>query len=171
MLALGEARARAAMGDAPACERPIAEADAQFGRAGSTDDEPAFLGYFDESEFSAQVGSCYLDLGRPREADSYLSQTLRFAPRYEGARSAWPICACARARRVTMADDTRVAVVTGANRGLGLAMARGRAEQGLQAVLAGRSEYAVDRAVAELAKEAFSVSAISSTSRTRPACA
>ena len=26
------------------------------------------------------MGSCYLDLGRPREADSYLGRTLRLAP-------------------------------------------------------------------------------------------
>ncbi len=80
MLALREARAHAAIGDAPACERLLAQADIQFGRAASTDNDPAFLGYFDESEFNAQVGSCYLDLGRPRDADTYLSQTLRLAP-------------------------------------------------------------------------------------------
>lgn len=80
MLALREARAQAAMGDAPACERLLAKADTQFGRAEPTHDEPAYLGYFDESEFNAQVGSCYVDLGRPQEADSYLSRALQLAP-------------------------------------------------------------------------------------------
>ncbi|MFF3855733.1 transcriptional regulator [Micromonospora sp. NPDC002575] len=80
MLALREARAHAAIGDATACERLLKEADAEFDRVASTDAEPAFLGYFDESEFNAQVGTCYLDLGRPREADVYLSRTLRLVP-------------------------------------------------------------------------------------------
>ncbi|WP_018909421.1 hypothetical protein [Salinispora arenicola] len=80
MLALREARAHAAIGDAAACERLLKQADTEFDRVASTEAEPAFLGYFDESEFNAQVGTCYLDLGRPREADTYLSRTLRLVP-------------------------------------------------------------------------------------------
>jgi tetratricopeptide (TPR) repeat protein len=80
MLALREARAHAALGDTPACERLLAQADGHFSRINTIDSEPAFLGYFDESEFNAQVGTCYLDLGRSLEADSYLSRTLRMVP-------------------------------------------------------------------------------------------
>lgn len=57
-----------------------------------------------------------------------------------------------------MADDTRVAVVTGANRGLGLAISRGLADQGHHVVLCGRGEHAVERAVTQLASEGLSVS-------------
>ncbi len=57
-----------------------------------------------------------------------------------------------------MADNTRVALVTGANRGLGLAIARGLATRGIHVILAGRSEYAIDRAVSELIKDGLSVS-------------
>ncbi|WP_428961625.1 SDR family NAD(P)-dependent oxidoreductase [Micromonospora fluostatini] len=42
-----------------------------------------------------------------------------------------------------MIDDTKVALVTGANRGLGAAVACSLAEQGLHVVLAGRNEYSV----------------------------
>ena len=44
----------------------------------------------------------------------------------------------------------RVAVVTGANRGLGLAIARGLARQGLHVVIAARSDQAAATAAAEL---------------------
>jgi len=80
MLALREARAHAALGDAAACEELLTQADALFGRAVASDDDPAWLGYFDESEFNAQVGTCYLDLQNPGKADGYFSRTLRLAP-------------------------------------------------------------------------------------------
>ncbi|MFE7868741.1 transcriptional regulator [Micromonospora humida] len=80
MLALREARAHAAIGDSTACERLLKQADVEFDRITSTDPEPAYLGYFDESEFNAQVGTCYLDLGRSKEADEYFSRTLRLVP-------------------------------------------------------------------------------------------
>ncbi|MGC9671408.1 SDR family oxidoreductase [Planosporangium sp. 12N6] len=53
----------------------------------------------------------------------------------------------------------RVAVVTGANRGLGYAIARRLAEQGLHVVLTARSEQAADQAAAKLRGEGLSVSA------------
>lgn len=52
----------------------------------------------------------------------------------------------------------RVAVVTGANRGLGRAIARGLAQAGLQVVLTARSGADADRAAAELATEGLTVS-------------
>ncbi|MFB9238376.1 SDR family oxidoreductase [Plantactinospora siamensis] len=57
-----------------------------------------------------------------------------------------------------MADDTKVAVVTGANRGLGAAIARKLAEQGLHVVLASRNEHSVERVVSELAKDGLAAS-------------
>jgi NAD(P)-dependent dehydrogenase (short-subunit alcohol dehydrogenase family) len=47
----------------------------------------------------------------------------------------------------------RVALVTGANRGLGLAIAAGLAQRGLYVVLAGRSEYSVHDAAQKLRTE------------------
>lgn len=53
----------------------------------------------------------------------------------------------------------RVAVVTGANRGLGKAIARGLAKSGLHVVLTGRSEQAAEAAAAGLVEEGLSASA------------
>jgi NAD(P)-dependent dehydrogenase (short-subunit alcohol dehydrogenase family) len=53
----------------------------------------------------------------------------------------------------------RVAVVTGANRGLGLAIVRSLAEQGIHVVLTARSEQTAEQATADLVGEGLSVSA------------
>ena len=60
-----------------------------------------------------------------------------------------------------MSDDDvqRVAVVTGANRGLGLAVVRGLAERGLRVVLTARSGQAAEQAAEELAKQGLPVAA------------
>jgi NADP-dependent 3-hydroxy acid dehydrogenase YdfG len=50
--------------------------------------------------------------------------------------------------------ETRVALVTGANRGLGLETSRQLLAQGLRVVLTGRDEDALDRAAATLGPSA-----------------
>lgn len=56
-------------------------------------------------------------------------------------------------------DSPRVALVTGSNRGLGLAIVRGLAEQGLHTVLTARSEQAAEAAAAPLIEAGLPVSA------------
>ncbi|MFC7527552.1 SDR family oxidoreductase [Actinoplanes sp. GCM10030250] len=55
--------------------------------------------------------------------------------------------------------ETKIALITGANRGLGLAIGRGLAERGLHVVLTGRNQSAAEAAAADLAKDGLSVSA------------
>jgi NAD(P)-dependent dehydrogenase (short-subunit alcohol dehydrogenase family) len=57
-----------------------------------------------------------------------------------------------------MSDHTRIALVTGANRGLGLAIARQLAESGLHVVITARSDPSAHVAVSELARDGLSVS-------------
>lgn len=80
MLALREARAHAVLGDAASCDRLLGWAEARFGRAGTGDDDPAWLGYFDEGEFDAQVGICHLVLHRPGPADEALGRAVSTLP-------------------------------------------------------------------------------------------
>lgn len=80
MLMMREARAYAAMGNATTCERLISAADTHL-EHGPAEDDPACIAYFDEAEFHAQAGSCYVDLGRPRKADEHLAGALERFPR------------------------------------------------------------------------------------------
>src|SRR5262249_53445 len=80
MLALREARAHAALGDRTACERLLGNAETSLARAAVTADDPAWVSYFDEAEFNAQVGTCYLDLNAPARAEQYLNRTLTLLP-------------------------------------------------------------------------------------------
>jgi transcriptional regulator with XRE-family HTH domain len=74
MFASRLARAYAALGDPVECARAIARCELALAEAASS--EPSWSAYFDESEFAAQVGSCYLDLGRLVEADRWLERAL-----------------------------------------------------------------------------------------------
>ena len=57
-----------------------------------------------------------------------------------------------------MAGGTRVAIVTGGTRGIGLAIARRLGGDGFAVVISGQSDRSVARAVEELAKNGFPVS-------------
>jgi tetratricopeptide (TPR) repeat protein len=80
MLSLREARAHAALNDVKSCERLIKEAEKALDSPRPRDDDPTWLAYFDQSEYYAQVGTCYLDLGNAKRADAYLKQSLALAP-------------------------------------------------------------------------------------------
>jgi NAD(P)-dependent dehydrogenase (short-subunit alcohol dehydrogenase family) len=58
-----------------------------------------------------------------------------------------------------MSEPQRVALVTGANRGIGLAVARGLAERGLHVVLGAREETAAEQEVAALTAHGLTASA------------
>jgi len=58
------------------------------------------------------------------------------------------------ARRTLMNERTRVAVVTGANRGLGLVIARVLSRRGYSLVIGGRDREELERAAAELSSHA-----------------
>lgn len=77
MFSLREARAHAALGDRAACERLLVEAEYFLERSDPSDSDPTWVGYFDDAEFHAQVGSCYLDLNRHADADRHLDKALQ----------------------------------------------------------------------------------------------
>ncbi|GAA1232246.1 hypothetical protein GCM10009665_23120 [Kitasatospora nipponensis] len=80
MLLLRRARAEAALLDRSACGRSLASAARAFARASDSDGDPSWVGYFDEAEFHAQVGTCQLDLGRPAEAANSFTTALALIP-------------------------------------------------------------------------------------------
>lgn len=80
MLALRQARAHAALGQVRDCERLLAAARSAFDRASRSDADPSWVAYFDDAEFEAQIGTCYLDLRRPSQADAHLARTLELLP-------------------------------------------------------------------------------------------
>ncbi|WP_197048713.1 hypothetical protein [Streptosporangium roseum] len=75
MLAVRLARAYASVDDVAESQRLLGIADTHFGQ-GTCDDDPPWIGYFDEGEFHAQAGMCYLDLGNLHRADSHLDNAL-----------------------------------------------------------------------------------------------
>ncbi|MGE3414271.1 MAG: XRE family transcriptional regulator [Dehalococcoidia bacterium] len=70
-----EARALARTGDATACDRAMAAAVQNFERH-VDGDGPAWIGYFDAAELSAELGHCYRDLGRPDGAIEHATAAL-----------------------------------------------------------------------------------------------
>lgn len=70
-----EARALARLGDNRGCDHALTNAVAEFERR-SPQDDPAWISYFDEAELAAEIGHCFQNLGRAREATTYASQSL-----------------------------------------------------------------------------------------------
>ncbi|WP_433376122.1 hypothetical protein [Streptosporangium sp. CA-115845] len=71
-----EARALARLGDAPACDRALTQAVREFERR-NPDDDPDWIGYFDEAELAAEFGHCFRDLGRPVAASQYVTPSVK----------------------------------------------------------------------------------------------
>ncbi|CAO5176509.1 Transcriptional regulator [Frankia sp. AiPs1] len=78
MLHMRLARAYAAIGETGACTQAIARSEE--GMAAAAPEEPAWADYFDDGEFQAQVGSCYIDLGHLAQADRWLEGSLLDLP-------------------------------------------------------------------------------------------
>ncbi len=72
------ARAYAALGEPVECFRALVRCEAAFERA--TPQDPAWASIFDEGSYAAQIGICYIDLGRLRQADRWLTQALAIHP-------------------------------------------------------------------------------------------
>lgn len=70
-----EARAHARLGDAAACDIALSVAEREFARRNPADD-PAWIGYFDEAELSAEFGHCFRDLGRAAGARTWAGRSI-----------------------------------------------------------------------------------------------
>ncbi len=73
MFVLREARAHAALGSVRDCEASLSEAERTQAMA-TGGPEPGWAAYFDDQEFCAQVGTCYLELGDAQRADDWLAK-------------------------------------------------------------------------------------------------
>ncbi|ABD09852.1 hypothetical protein ThrDRAFT_02092 [Frankia casuarinae] len=78
MLHMRRARAHAALGEASACAQALACSEEAMVTA--RPEEPAWSSYFDEAEYQAQIGSCYIDLGHLAQADRWLERSLAIQP-------------------------------------------------------------------------------------------
>jgi tetratricopeptide (TPR) repeat protein len=78
MFTLRKARALAAKGDRSGCLQLLASTDAD--KSDPHDADPDWIAYFDQAEYLAQVGSCYLDLGQSDHAKMWLTQALDLLP-------------------------------------------------------------------------------------------
>lgn len=58
-----------------------------------------------------------------------------------------------------MRNEQRVALITGANRGLGFAIAEGLGKQGMHVIVAGQDSYAVESAAGKLQRDGLSATA------------
>lgn len=70
-----EARAHAAAGDCKSAEHSLVRAARAFERRDEGSD-PTWFDYFDEAELNAELGHCFRDIGRPRDAVLHADQGL-----------------------------------------------------------------------------------------------
>jgi hypothetical protein len=74
-----EARGLASIGDKRACLRAMKQAEADFART-SSDDEPDWIGYFDQAELQDELAHCFTALRAPRDAEYHANLALGQAP-------------------------------------------------------------------------------------------
>lgn len=77
LLASRKARAHAKAGDVAACGRALVDAERSLDKVTTDTTEPDWLYYFDEAEFAAQAGSCWVDLRQPERARPLIDDALR----------------------------------------------------------------------------------------------
>lgn len=83
LLASRKARAYAKAGDVVACGRALVEAERSLDAATTDVTEPDWLYYFDDAEFAAQSGACWVDLLQPARARPLIDDALRnISPKY-----------------------------------------------------------------------------------------
>lgn len=78
MLTVRQARTHASRGDRADTERLLARAETHMERANAG--TPSWAVYFDDAEFHAQAGACYLLLGQYRTSDRLLERALALQP-------------------------------------------------------------------------------------------
>lgn len=83
LLASRKARAYAKAGDVVACGHTLVDAERSLNLAATDAVEPDWLYYFDEAEFAAQAGACWVDLRQPERARPLIDDALRsISPNY-----------------------------------------------------------------------------------------
>jgi tetratricopeptide (TPR) repeat protein len=70
MLLTMEARALASLGDAEGCTAVLTKAERKFERR-NPDDDPPWIGYFNEAELAGESAHCFRDLRRSAETDRF----------------------------------------------------------------------------------------------------
>jgi hypothetical protein len=81
-----EAHGHAARNDAHACGAALGQAERTFDRA-TREEDPAWLGYFDEAYLAARMAQCFRDLGEASHAARYARRSLDMDSRYVRGRA------------------------------------------------------------------------------------
>ncbi|NNH74793.1 helix-turn-helix domain-containing protein [Nocardia uniformis] len=74
------ARAHARMGEAELCVQMLADAETELERHRAEEPDPNWLAVFDEAALAGHRGSCWLDLGNPRQAAELLREQESTSP-------------------------------------------------------------------------------------------
>lgn len=80
MLHVREAFGHASARDRPATHAAIAEAQSQFERVGSADDDPPWVSYFDRTKLTVDIGIALGQLGDAGAAEPLIAEALRDEP-------------------------------------------------------------------------------------------
>lgn len=81
MLYVREAFGHASARDRPETHAAIAEAQLQFGRVGTADDDPPWVSYFDRTKLTMDIGIALGQLGDAGAAEPLIAEALRDEPK------------------------------------------------------------------------------------------